>query len=164
MLDNLVDRSDKVSVYRCLNEKQGICSEQASLYNYLLLQAGVNSDEIGGPMEGEDNTRDSHSWVFITLGDQSYHIDPTWGAGYDCTPLNYFMMTDDIRSTRDKAVIPELQIGGQGDESRKKLKFDALDDTYSDLWDGLYIGMNREEHLIVYEDKIGKVKEFSYAS
>ena len=56
------------------------------------------------------------------------------------------------------------EIGGQGDESRKNLKFEATDDKYSDLWDGLYLGMNREEHYVLYEDKSGAKKEFHYAA
>ncbi|MBR3057453.1 MAG: transglutaminase domain-containing protein [Clostridiales bacterium] len=163
-LENLVDRSDELSVYRCLNEKQGICCELASLYSYLLLQAGVDSNEIGGFIDDGDGTGDAHSWVFVTIDGQSYHIDPTWGGGYECTPLNYFMMTDELRETRDNAPTKEYQIGGQGDESRKNLKFEATDDKYSDLWDGLYLGMNREEHYVLYEDKSGAKKEFHYAA
>ncbi len=163
-LDNLVDRMDELSVYRCLQEKQGICCELASLYSYLLLQAGVDSEEIGGFIDQGDGTGDGHSWVFVTIDGQSYHIDPTWAGGYDCTPLTYFMMTDKIRETRDGAAPKDYQIGAQGDESRQKLKFEATDDRYSDLWDGTYIGMDREDHLIIYENKIGARVEYSYAA
>ena len=38
---------DKQSAYRCLTEKQGICNEFASLYSYLLLQVGIDSEEMG---------------------------------------------------------------------------------------------------------------------
>ncbi|MBR6477793.1 MAG: hypothetical protein IKS85_05035, partial [Lachnospiraceae bacterium] len=36
------------STYRCFEEKHGICCEIAGMYNYLLLQCGIDSEECGG--------------------------------------------------------------------------------------------------------------------
>ena len=43
MYDHTLEWVDKQSPYRCLTEGRGICNEIAGLYNYLLLQVGIDS-------------------------------------------------------------------------------------------------------------------------
>ncbi len=159
------ERSEEISAYRCLIEKKGICSEIASLYNYLLLQAGVDSDAIGGTLIS-DTELVGHSWVLVTIDGQPYHIDPTWGIDEGKTRLHYFLMTDEARVDRDQFDFDSMNIGGKADESRKTYDFTCTDERYKDLWEGeyYYIGMNREEHLIVYENEDKEEKTFYYGS
>ncbi|MBR4733627.1 MAG: transglutaminase domain-containing protein [Lachnospiraceae bacterium] len=137
---------DYTSTYRCFTEKKGICCEIAGMYNYLLLQCGVDSEESGG----DHREIESHAWVFVTIDGESYHIDPTWGLTYKYAPLTYFMMTDKIRDTRDGFPVEKMDIGGGGDESRKLFDFHATDDRYQELWEGNYMGMDRENKKIIY--------------
>ena len=162
MYDHTVDWMDKQSSYRCLTEKQGICNEIASLYSYLLLQVGIDSEEMGGFTYVEDGISEGHSWVYVTLDGESYHIDPTYGLTTGRPPLCYFMMTDEIRETRDWFPREDYSLGAKGDESRDFFTFEASSNKYSPLWDGEYVGMDRENHEIVYQDLDGTIKRFSY--
>ena len=162
MYEQSLELMDQQSPYRCLTEKQGICVEIAGLYNYLLLQVGIDSEEMGGTVHFTEDTAEGHSWVYVTLDGESYHIDPTYGLTYDRPPLCYFMMTDEIRETRDGFPIAEFTLGAKGDESRAFFTYEATDDRYAPLWDGYYIGLDREAKEIVYEDPDGTVKRFSY--
>ena len=168
MYEHTLDWMDKQSGYRCLNEKQGICNEIAALYNYMLLQVGIDSEEMGGfskPDDGSDG--DGHSWVFVTLNGKSYHIDPTYGLTTDLAPLSYFMMTDEIREERDCYPRESLSLAAYGDQTREFISFEAVSDDFSELWEGEYIGMDRSSKEIVYrayDDNYDEViKRFSYA-
>ena len=145
MYEHMNERSDELSSYRCLEEKHGICCEIAGLYNYLLLQAGVTSDEM-------------------TLDGQPYHIDPTWGVTDQNPPLCYFMMTDEVRMERDGFMKGTFSLGVSDDEAREAFKLTADDNKFKPVWDGLYVGMDRESKCIVYEDIYGQQQEFSYAA
>ena len=150
---------DATSTYRCFTEKHGICCEIAGMYNYLLLQCGVDSEESGG----SHREIESHAWVFVTIDGESYHVDPTWGLTTRYAPLSYFMMTDEIRDVRDNFPVENMDIGGGGDESRKRFEFWATDDRYRELWDGYYLGMDRENKMIIYYvDDVSNQKEFYY--
>ncbi len=163
MYDNLSDRSDELSPYRCLKEKRGICCEIAGLYSYLLLQAGVDSDEIGG--DGEFNGQiEGHSWVYVTLDGQPYHIDPTWGVDNYRPPLCYYLMTDELRMDRDGFRKDTFSLGVSDEAAREAFEFQAADDRYSTLWSGFYMGMDRENKFIYYEDESGQQQKFSYAA
>ena len=164
MYNNMVERQDELSAFRCLEEKHGICCEIAGLYNYLLLQAGVNSDEIGGDMKDWEDKIEGHSWVYVILDGKPYHIDPTWGISDMNPPLSYFMMTDTVRMERDGFMKGSFSLGVSDDEAREAFLLDANDNKYEIIWDGFYVGMDREEKCIVYEDLYGEKQEFSYAA
>lgn len=147
------------STYRCFEEKHGICCEIAGMYNYLLLQCGVDSEECGG----DHREIESHAWVFVTIDGQSYHIDPTWGLTTIYSPLAYFMMTDEIRDSRDNFPVEKMCLCGDGDDSRKIFEFWARDDRYEELWQGNYLGMDREnKKIIYYVNTIDDKREFYY--
>lgn len=163
MYDHTVEWMDKQSPYRCLMEKQGICNEIASLYNYLLLQVGIDSEEIGGAtVSPYDGSSEAHSWVFITLDGESYHIDPTYGLNEARPPLCYFMMTDKLREDRDWLQKEEYSLAAKGDETRSFFTFEATSEKYSDLWEGQYVGMDRNAKEIVYIDQNEVEHRFSY--
>ena len=159
MYEHMNERTDDQTGYRCLVEKHGICCEVAALYNFLLLQVGVDSEEMGG-----FGTSEGHSWVYVTIDGKSYHIDATWGQTCDKVRLDYFMMTDKIREDRDDFKTTSLSIGAQGDQSRKYHEFSSTDEKYLPLWDKLYVGMDRETQEIVYEDYDGNIGRFYYGS
>ena len=160
-------RGDEIATYRAFMEKQGICMELAGVYNYLLLQVGVESDVITGdnPSLGE-----GHQWNFVRIGGVDYHIDPTFGLSlpYVCsghTQLDFFLMTDDVRENRDGFPIDDFGICGAGDESRDHFVFAATDDSYADLRWGYFIEMDTENNIVSYCDYTdGTVKEFKYTA
>lgn len=160
-------RGDEIATYRALKEGQGICMELAGVYNYLLLQCGVESDLITGdnPSLGE-----GHQWNFVRIGGTDYHIDPTFGLSlpYVCrgnTQLDFFMMTDEVRENRDGFPIEDFGICGRGDESRDYFEFAATDDSYSDLRWGYFLEMDTENDIVIYHSYTDdEVKEFHYAA
>ena len=163
MYEHTVDWMDKQSPYRCLMEGQGICCEIAGLYNYLLLQVGIDSEEMGGTVHYSEDFAEGHSWVFVNLNGKCYHIDPTYGLTEGRPPLCYFMMTDELREERDMFPIKEFTIAAGGDESRKLFEYEAVNSDYSELWSGFYVGMDRAAHEILYTVGDEMVEKFSYA-
>lgn len=162
MYEHALEWMDLQSPYRCLTEKTGICNEIASLYNYLLLQVGIDSEEMGGHYVLSDGISESHSWVYVTLDGEFYHIDPTYGLTTDRPPLAYFMMTDAIREDRDWFGRETYTLAARGDETRDYFTFEAVSDKYSPLWEGDYMGMDRGSREIVYRDLEGDLHRFSY--
>ena len=162
MYDHTLEWMDKQSPYRCLTEGRGICNEIAGLYNYLLLQVGIDSEEMGGTVHYSGDYAEGHSWVFVNLGGKCYHIDPTYGLTEDRPPLCYFMMTDQLREERDMFPIEEFTIAAGGDESRKLFEYEAVSSDYSDLWNGFYVGMDRAAHEVLYTTGDESVERFSY--
>lgn len=131
----------------------------AVLYNFLLLQVGVDSEEMGGM--GKD---EGHSWIFVTIDGESYHVDATWGLTEDKPFMDYFMMTDKIRADRDGFASEKNSIAAWGDQSRKNYRFAATDDRFKDVWSSYYIGMDRETQEIVYENYDGTRGRLYYGS
>lgn len=154
-----IEGMEDQSAYRCLVEKKGICCEIAALYNFLLLQVGVDSEEMGGSANGE-----GHSWLFVTIDGESYHVDATWGLTEKSVYMDYFMMTDKLRADRDGFATEKLTIAAWGDQSRKNYRFASTDEKYKDLWKTYYIGMDREDQEIVYENWDGTRGRFYYGS
>ena len=162
MYDHTLEWMDKQSPYRCLTEGRGICNEIAGLYNYLLLQVGIDSEEMGGTVHYSEDYAEGHSWVYVNLGRKCYHIDPTYGLTEDRPPLCYFMMTDKLREERDMFPIEEFTIAAGGDESRKLFEYEAVSSDYSELWNGFYVGMDRTAHEVLYTTGDESVERFSY--
>lgn len=95
-----MDCSEDGSGYACLKNKMGICADFAPWYGYLLMQCGV--DAIAVSNDGTEDSPGYHSWTFVDIGGEGYHIDATWGLTEDTEaetfPLDYFMMTDEDRA------------------------------------------------------------------
>ena len=160
-------RGDELATYRALMGKQGICMELAGVYNYLLLQCGVESDVMTGdnPSLGE-----GHQWNFVRIGGIDYHIDPTFGLAlpYVCsghTQLDFFLMTDNVRANRDGFPIEDFGLCGRGDESRDYFVFSATDNSYADLRWGYFLEMDTENNTVTYcSYNRDEIRQFSYTA
>ncbi|MCR4703435.1 MAG: transglutaminase domain-containing protein [Saccharofermentans sp.] len=80
--------------YKAFRIRQGVCDHLASIYAYLLMQAGVDALNIGIFEPGM-----CHAWTYVVINGEGYHIDPTWSLknGTDDLYLYYFMMSDEKR-------------------------------------------------------------------
>lgn len=161
MLNHMSDQQDRQGGYRALIEKKGICNEFACLYQYLLLQCGVDVEESGGP--SVTYGQDSHAWVYVTIDGKGYLIDPTWGETSDRRPiLKYFLFTDELRESRDGFRASEFDVAGHGEDSRKVYSFEANDNRFEGLWDGTYVAMDRGSKNIYFLDSNGRLCAFYY--
>ncbi|MBP5462413.1 MAG: transglutaminase domain-containing protein [Lachnospiraceae bacterium] len=162
--DDLLDgeRGIYQSAYRVLLEKKGVCWEIASLYAYLLMQCGIGAEVVS--CESIDKEEPGHAWVYLELDGKGYLIDPTWGLTYDRLPdLEFFLFTDELRESRDGFLVEAAQIiGYKAYESREKFSFDAVDTLYSALWNGWYLGFDKEAGCIYYFDRDCKIQRFDY--
>lgn len=78
---------DYATTYRLFRTGNGICSEIAPAYSYLLMQAGVDATTMMGA---------AHEWSYVRINGHNYHIDPTFAIN-NMDSLAYFMMTDEQR-------------------------------------------------------------------
>ena len=162
MLAHCTEWMEKQSGYRCLMEKTGICNEIAKLYQFLLLQVGVDAEESGG--EALKAGDDSHAWVYVTIDGQGFLIDPTWGLTEDYEPdLAYFLFTDERRKNRDGFNPDSFDVGScPSFEARRKYSFNADSERYKDLWYGKYVAMDTEANCIYYYDYNHNLLRFDY--
>ncbi|MBO4559905.1 MAG: hypothetical protein J5712_07490 [Lachnospiraceae bacterium] len=163
MLYNISDWMDRQSGYRVLIEKQGICWEIACIYRYLLLQCGVDSEEItGAPLDDGD----LHEWNYIELDGVGYLIDATWGLTDSRKPdLTYFLFTDALRRDRDGFDPESFDLAGYGlYGARKVYGFKAEDERYSEIWKGTYVAFDENEKCIFYMDTDGVMHRFDYGN
>ncbi|MBP5158994.1 MAG: transglutaminase domain-containing protein, partial [Lachnospiraceae bacterium] len=167
MLDHNTDPewASRQSSLRVLDEKTGICGEIAQLYQYLLLQCGVDADEsVGAPyQEGAD----LHARDYVSIDGKGYLVDATWGLteGWNKTPdLQYFLFTDELRDSRDGYDPESFDIGGYGlYGARAVYDFEANDDRFEQLWNGKYLAFDHDARCIFYLDKNNKdLKRFDY--
>ena len=157
---NEYEWTSKGSIYRCLKERLGICWEIAGLYEYLLLQCGIGAEDA----EGTNTVLDElHAWAYITLGEEGYNVDPTWGLSDGRAPeLRYFCFTDKEREERDNFPFDTCFILGTDEMMRPEQGIFANDETYAELWPGYYIGLDRTAKKVIYEDVDGILHGFSY--
>ncbi len=152
-------RGDEIATYRAFTEGQGICQELSGVYNYLLLQCGVESDVMTGP---------DHQWNFVNIRGKDYHIDPTFGlvirgVADNRTPLDYFMMTDEDREYYGGFPIDEFGICGLGDESRDRFDFHATDESFSPFRFAYFIEMDTDKNIVTYFDFASEeTRQFQY--
>ena len=150
---------DNLSAYRFLTTGHGICSECGPAFAYLLLQAGVEADVIGGNTE---YSGEGHSWCYVTINGRYYHVDPTYAMQSDVN-LSYLMMTDERRENDDgyKKSKNTLAFSKKGELYADK--FDADDDFFAPLKDGHLISWDHDKKLIYYTDIDGQEKTFDYS-
>ncbi|MCR5215452.1 MAG: hypothetical protein K6C69_00695 [Lachnospiraceae bacterium] len=148
------------SLYRCLKDRKGICWEIAGVYEYLLLQSGINSEDVNGYDTG---SKEMHAWSFAELDGKLYHVDPTWGLAYGNKPsLKYFCFTDKERTVRDGFDPESCFVMRIVDMDNMSHGIKADDDRYAALWNGNYIGMDRTAKKIIYTDPNGVLCTFKY--
>ena len=149
-----------LSAYRFLTTNNGICSECAPAFSYLLLQAGVDATTVGGKCT---RNGEGHDWSYVTIKGKNYHVDPTYAMGSgDC--LSYFMMNDEQREHEDGYKKKDMTVGChyKGDHNGKK--YTADDDFFSPLWGGYLTSFDTEKNLIYYQDANGNDAVFDYSA
>jgi len=160
------DVMDDILTYRPLVEGKGICQELSGLYSYLLMQCGVEADVVGGDEPGF--TGPGHQWDFVRINGTDYYVDPTFALHDpelidDHTPLEYFLMTDDMRTYYGNFDPDTYQMCGQGETSRSYFDIYAKDDSFKELWDGYFLEMDTENNIVKYGEYVtDEVKEFHY--
>ena len=143
--------------YKTFMDKKGVCDEISGLYDYLLLQCGVDALKYNG-ITVED---EKHAWSYVTIDGTGYHVDPTWGITNDMC-LKYFMMPSDVRGRvfMDKTVKPAYF----GDEyEADDVEFWADDDRFASLREGTYLDYDVKRKVVCYEVD-DEVKEFYYGN
>ena len=150
------------SSYRLLTEGTGICSEIATAYSYLLLQAGVDATIIMGESQLYDY---DHQWSYVRINGNNYHIDPTYVLGM-YSSLEYFMMTDQKRS--DEFCPEDFVIASTYWQDHEHPEYVADDETFRPLWEANLEDFDHDAHVIycwVYDNSGNPVRmEFDYGS
>lgn len=152
---------DEFGNYACLMNKDGICTEIAAAYAYLLLQVGVEALEV------EEFSKLCHAWTYVVLDGRGYFVDATWSLTSDPAfdvDLQYFLQTDEERA-EDGCDVDEddlsLVYWWKRDYDREKYK--ATDDKYRFLHDhSILRGIYPEEKMIRYYTMMGEDKEYNY--
>lgn len=155
-LNSGVLNAEDYGAYRAFMDKKGICGDLSSLYNYLLLQCGVDAYYF------HDNIVGKHAWSYVKVDGVGYHVDPTWSL-----TLNDFMMPSDVREQTlagagiSGPIYPRYYLDDEPFDN-PKFDFSANDNRYAELRNGWKIlSIDRERKVITYDSEDG-VKEFAY--
>ena len=158
LIENL--SNDENYVFACFKEKKGQCVNFASVYAYLLLQAGI--DAVSYRIY-EDLC---HAWTYAVIDGKGYHIDTTWALqadGIEGVYLDYFMMSDKERiadgctlTDPNVTLLPECSV------NKTNVKFDAKDGQYCIRDYCKFVSLDEEKKIVHYTDLYGEPKEFCY--
>ena len=133
-------KANYTSAYRLLTQKTGICCEIAEAYSYLLMQAGIEASVVSTA---------KHEWSIVKLGENYYHVDPTFALGSGGS-LAYFMMNDEQRCYTGSYKTSEFQyVSIYSPEFPLELLAD--DETFKDIWDGYISYFDPETDTIGYD-------------
>ena len=151
----VLDPSD-YGVYRTFMDGKGICGSFSTLYNYLLLQCGVDAYYF-------NDSGMNHAWSYVKVDGVGYHVDTTWKF-----TLNDFMTPSSVRmqnlvsnNINCDSFFP-LFYFDDGPLDKPQFDFSANDDRYAELRKGWnIISIDRERKVITYDSEDG-VKEFAY--
>ena len=143
--------------YKTFMEKKGVCDEISGLYDYLLLQCGVDALKYTGTTV----EKEKHAWSYVMIDGNGYHVDPTWGITNDMC-LGYFMMPSNVREqvflTR---TVKPTYFGDNYDAD--DVEFEAEDDRYAPLRKGNYVDYDLKRKVVLYEIN-DEIKEFHYGN
>ena len=152
--------NDENYVFACFKEKKGQCVNFASVYAYLLLQAGI--DAVSYRIYEEL----CHAWTYAVIDGKGYHIDTTWALqadGIEGVYLDYFMMSDKERiadgctlTDPNVTLLPECSV------NKTNVKFDAKDGQYCIRDYCRFVSLDEEKKIVHYIDLYGEPKEFCY--
>lgn len=158
LIENL--SNDENYVFACFKEKKGQCVNFASVYAYLLLQAGI--DAVSYRIYEEL----CHAWTYAVIDGKGYHIDTTWALqadGANGIYLDYFMMSDKERiadgctlTDPNVTLLPECSV------NKTSIKFDAKDGQYCIRDYCRFVSLDEEKKIVHYTDLYGEPKEFCY--
>ena len=150
-------------VYHTFTTKKGVCVNFASVYAYLLLQAGVDAFSVGC---FEDTM--AHSWTYAVINGRGYHIDSTWALkstsdGVDYIYLDYFMMSDKERNA-DGALVHDLtvQLLPEFWINKTSLTLPADDNGYNLRELCNFKSLDEDNKILRYVDMYGEEHEFHY--
>ena len=134
-----------------------MCCDLSSVYNYLLLQCGVDAVQFEG---GEDGNR--HAWTYVTIDDTGYFIDPTWALPDETAlDLKYFMITAKDREPDFGDLMGPVKFCY--DHKNTDVDFTADDDRYASIHEGKFVSLDVKNNTLYY--KVGSEKrEYHYAS
>ena len=146
LIENL--SNDENYVFACFKEKKGQCVNFASVYAYLLLQAGI--DAVSYRIY-EDLC---HAWTYAVIDGKGYHIDTTWALqadGIEGVYLDYFMMSDKERiadgctlTDPNVTLLPECSV------NKTNVKFDAKDGQYCIRDYCRFMSLDEEKKIVHY--------------
>ena len=158
LIENL--SNDENYVFACFKEKKGQCVNFASVYAYLLLQAGI--DAVSYRIYEEL----CHAWTYAVIDGKGYHIDTTWALqadGVDGIYLDYFMMSDKERIADGCALTdPNVTLLPECSVNKTNVKFDAKDGQYCIRDYCRFVSLDEEKKIVHYTDLYGEPKEFCY--
>ena len=158
LIENL--SNDENYVFACFKEKKGQCVNFASVYAYLLLQAGI--DAVSYRIY-EDLC---HAWTYAVIDGKGYHIDTTWALqadGIEGVYLDYFMMSDKERIADGSTLTdPNVTLLPECSVNKTNVKFDAKDGQYCIRDYCRFVSLDEEKKIVHYIDLYGEPKEFCY--
>ena len=155
------DNNDDGYTYLTFMEHTGVCINFSGVYAFLLNQAGLEALSVGS----FDNY--DHEWTYVILNGQGYHVDSTWALKNDLESdplsLDYFMMTDDVRTSTGCPVAGlTVQLLPQFWASRSSSKFEASDDRYYLGSGTVFVSLDEENKILHYYDEDGVERELNY--
>ena len=157
------DLDDDNFVYACFMEKKGQCVNFASVYAYLLLQAGI--DAVPYSIYEPDMC---HSWTYAVIDGKGYHFDTTWALkveGISGIYLDYFMMSDKEREEDGcRLTDPTITLLPGYSANGSNVKFDATDNHYCIRYYCKFLYLDEENKIIHYNDLYDVPKEFYYGN
>lgn len=159
---SLIEKLDDDNfVYACFMQKKGQCVNFASVYAYLLLQAGIDAVNFS-----VYEPTMCHSWTYAVINGKGYHIDTTWALkvdGINGIYLDYFMMSDKQRkedgcTLEDPTVLllPGLSVNQSG------VKFDADDEHYCIRYYCKFLSLDEKNKILYYNDLYDQPQSFYY--
>lgn len=132
------------SSYVVIMEKNGVCQDIASAYDYILAQAGIDACVCNTML----NRQIPHTWSLIRIDGKYYHADPTYALSNPGT-LRYFGFTDERRASMDN--YEEFPFTyGFGSYEDPEGKFKAQDDRFIDLSDTASYELDLDNGQIKY--------------
>lgn len=82
-----LDKAKDVTAYGfgakyLLENKRGVCHDFAELTLALLKAVGIEASYVKGEVNTSSGKTELHAWNNVTIGEQHYALDTTWGAGF----------------------------------------------------------------------------------
>ena len=138
---------DEDSIYRCFKERKGICWEIADMYAYLLMQCGIEADEVSGDLS---YMPEGHEWTALKINDKWYMADATWAlTDWTTCYLEYFLFDEDRRIDVDCFTPESISVAGWHGESYTKYGVVMDNNEYADMRQLEYFGINRETQSVI---------------
>lgn len=114
-----------LTTYDAFMSKLALCEHYAKMYRYLLVQAGIENYLFNAATDGDMY----HMWNIVRLGDDLYHMDPTW----DCGNLFFFGM-DDTKSKAEHKYDVKTQYANDALLNTNLTELVCDSDKYNDYW------------------------------